>query len=200
MRLAQFCIIIYPWGVTICFQVILAKFVCQILNDHFGFNLYEEGSDDTILTNKGDWYRIMINLVSLVLTLLLALKKDIQLLQKASIAGVGFVVFNIGCIIFASLFGFTRQDDVYHPYHGIFHVDWSKVFWGELNEWRNYSYMLQGLASMIFCFVNHQLLFPLTSKLKRPNKKRYAKIINRSHITEFIAYIFLGLLAYLLLL
>jgi amino acid permease len=27
-RLSQICIIVYPWGITICFQVILAQFFC----------------------------------------------------------------------------------------------------------------------------------------------------------------------------
>ena len=42
MRFAQFCIIFYPWGITICFQVILAKFVCQLIHDNTDINLYND--------------------------------------------------------------------------------------------------------------------------------------------------------------
>lgn len=182
MRVAQFCIIIYPWGITICFQVILSRFVCQILNDNFGFALYKEGTNDTELTETGDLYRIFINIGALVLALILGMKRDIEILQKVSIIGVFIVIFNVGCIVFFSMKGFTRPDDVYYRYHGIFHIDWSQVYWGSISKWQNISFMLQGLATLIFCFVNHQLLFPLTSKLKRPSKKRFFKIIMRSHL------------------
>ena len=40
MRFSQFCLIVYPWGITICFQVILAKFVCQIGHDVLGYDFY----------------------------------------------------------------------------------------------------------------------------------------------------------------
>ena len=39
-RIAEFCLIVYPWGITICFQVILAKFSTQLLYDVFKVNLY----------------------------------------------------------------------------------------------------------------------------------------------------------------
>lgn len=199
MRLSQFCIIIYPWGITICFQVILAKFVLQLLNDNFGVKMYEDG-DDLVLTSTGNICRILINLGAMVLAILLGMKKDIEVLQKVAIVGVASVIFNIICILTTSFIGFTRSDDPFYPYHGIFYVDWSKVNWGKFEDWEDFSFMFQGLASLLFCFVNHQLLFPLTSKLKRPSKKRFAKIINRSHIALFIFYMLIGILAYLLLL
>ena len=153
-----------------------------------------------MLTRKGNEFRIFINIGAIALAILLGLKRDTEVLQKISVIGVAIVIFNVGCILFFSFVGFTRSDDPYHPYHGIFHIDWSKVFWGSLTSWKQISYMLQGLASLIFCFVNHQLLFPLTSKLKRPNEKRFRKIIYRSHLVEFVSYASVGILGYLLLL
>lgn len=41
-RLSQFCLILFPWGITICFQVILVKFVIQLLADVLDCNLYED--------------------------------------------------------------------------------------------------------------------------------------------------------------
>ena len=55
------------------------------------------------------------------------------------------------------------------------------------------------MATFIFCFVNHQLLFPLRQDLKNPTKRRLDKIFNRVHLTELICYIFVGLSGYLLL-
>jgi len=40
-RIAEFCLIVYPWGITICFQVILAKFSTQLFYDVFKVNLYD---------------------------------------------------------------------------------------------------------------------------------------------------------------
>ena len=39
-RLAQFCLIIYPFGIAVCFQVILAKFLIQLLADVLHCDLY----------------------------------------------------------------------------------------------------------------------------------------------------------------
>lgn len=40
--MAEFCLIVYPWGITVCFQVIFAKFVVQLLADTFGLAMYQE--------------------------------------------------------------------------------------------------------------------------------------------------------------
>lgn len=41
-KVAEFCLIIYPWGITVCFQVIFAKFIMQLLADNFGLDFYED--------------------------------------------------------------------------------------------------------------------------------------------------------------
>lgn len=35
------CIILYAWGITVCFQVLISKFIIQLLADTFGYNFYE---------------------------------------------------------------------------------------------------------------------------------------------------------------
>lgn len=40
-KVAEFCLIIYPWGIIICYQVIFAKFILQLLADNFNLPLYE---------------------------------------------------------------------------------------------------------------------------------------------------------------
>lgn len=44
-RISEFCLIVYPWGITICFQVILAKFSTQLLYDVFSVTLYDSSLD-----------------------------------------------------------------------------------------------------------------------------------------------------------
>lgn len=57
----------------------------------------------------------------------------------------------------------------------------------------------QGVAALIFCYVNHQLAFPLIHDLKNPTKKRMDKIFFRVHLTEILTYLLIGLAGYLLL-
>jgi amino acid permease len=40
-KVAEFCLIIYPWGIIICYQVIFAKFILQLLADNFNLPFYE---------------------------------------------------------------------------------------------------------------------------------------------------------------
>lgn len=41
-RLSQFCLVLFPWGITVCFQVILVKFSIQLLVDVLDCKLYED--------------------------------------------------------------------------------------------------------------------------------------------------------------
>lgn len=120
------------------------------------------------------------------------------MLQKIAIVGVVSVIFNISTVVIISLTGFTRPDDQVR-YRGIFHIDGSKVNWAQFDGWQSTSYLAQGMASILFCYVNHQMLFPLSMSLKRPTSQRFSKIINRVHVIEFLAYSIIGITAYLLL-
>jgi amino acid permease len=40
MRIAEIVLIVYPWALCICFQVVIAKFSVEVLTDLFGFNFY----------------------------------------------------------------------------------------------------------------------------------------------------------------
>jgi amino acid permease len=39
-KVAEFCLIIYPWGIIICYQVIFTKFILQLLADNFDLAFY----------------------------------------------------------------------------------------------------------------------------------------------------------------
>ena len=84
-------------------------------------------------------------------------------------------------------------------YEGITGTDWSNLKWAYLDGYKAYSQQVQGLASIIFCYVNHQLVFPLVFDLKNPSKRRLTKVFNRVHLTEVIAYSLVGVCGYLLL-
>lgn len=68
-----------------------------------------------------------------------------------------------------------------------------------MDGWDAFSEQMQGLASLIFCYVNHQLVFPLAFDLKNPTKRRLDKVFNRVHLIEVIVYTLVGLTGYLLL-
>ena len=40
-KVAEFCLVIEPWGSTICYQVLFPKFIIQLLYDNFGVPLYD---------------------------------------------------------------------------------------------------------------------------------------------------------------
>ncbi len=84
-------------------------------------------------------------------------------------------------------------------YQGITHLDWSTVKLFGAGGFTGFSDQIQGLASLIFCYVNHQLVFPLIHDLKNPTKKRMDKIFFRVHFTEIVSYALIGLAGYLLL-
>lgn len=95
------------------------------------------------------------------------------------------MLFNV-CVIAITMFtGFQVPNckETECDYQGITHLDWSKVRIFGVGGLEGFSDQMQGLASLIFCFVNHQLLFPLIYDLKNPTKKRMDKIFFRVHVT-----------------
>jgi len=40
-KVAELCLLAFPWGIVICYQVIFAKFILQLLADNFDFAFYE---------------------------------------------------------------------------------------------------------------------------------------------------------------
>ena len=110
MRISNVCLIIYPWGLAICFQVILAKFIVQLLNDVAGLNLYDN-RDKEIYNSTGNLARIFTNLGIIVLGLPLILRKNIGILQKLGLIGVMAILTNVIFIIITTFTGFTREVD-----------------------------------------------------------------------------------------
>ena len=40
-KVAEFCLIVFPWGNTICYEVLFTQFLMQLLADTFGVPLYD---------------------------------------------------------------------------------------------------------------------------------------------------------------
>lgn len=145
-----------------------------------------------------------ISIGAILLNLVFILKKEIGILQKVAIIGVFSVIINVAIIFVTLIFGFSTDaviDGVEQTIHydGITGIDWEHVKWMDTDGWKSFSQQVQGIASIIFCYVNHQLVFPLVFDLKNPTKKRLDKVFNRVHITEVIVYTMVGMSGYLLL-
>lgn len=143
---------------------------------------------------------------AIVINLFFILKKKIGILQKVSIIGVISVFTNILIIILTLFIGFKAaiKDEetkvvTEYVYHGVTKVPWENIKWLELDGWDAFSRQMQGLASLMFCYVNHQLVFPLVFDLTNPTKKRLDTVFNIVHLIEIIAYFLVGLAGYLLL-
>jgi amino acid permease len=138
---------------------------------------------------------------------LLILQKDISKLQKLSIIGVFAVVVNVLIILFTLITGFTLSVDggeggsaKEYVYHGLSNIAWGKMEWMGGSGWEAFSQQVQGLAALIFCFVNHQLMFPLIFDLRDPSKRRLDKVFRRVHLIETAGYFLVGMAGYLLML
>jgi len=110
MRISNFCLTIYPFGITICFQVILAKFVVQLLNDVIGLDLYEDRYAE-IYNETGNLTRIIVNLSAIIIATPLIMQKDIGVIQKLGMIGVIAVLFNILAIVITTFTGFSKKVD-----------------------------------------------------------------------------------------
>ncbi len=110
------------------------------------------------------------------------------------------MIFSV-CLMAVTMFtGFKLPNCTFDcEYHGITQLDWSKVLIFGEGGWSGFSSQMQGMAAFIFCYVNHQLLFPLIHDLNNPTKKRMDKIFFRVHLTEIASYMTVGLAGYLLL-
>jgi hypothetical protein len=59
------------------------------------------------------------------------------------------------------------KDNIDIVYHGIFKLDWKLVRWFSFGE-NALSVHPQALASVLFCYINHQLVFPTCKNMDNP--------------------------------
>ncbi len=104
-RLAEFCLVIYPFGLTVCFQVIYPKFIIQILYDMAGWHALYSEREEEVYSLAGNLCRVAINVVGILINMVFILKREISVLQKLGIAGVGLVTLNVIIIVITSITG-----------------------------------------------------------------------------------------------
>jgi amino acid permease len=181
-RVSEFCVIIYAWGITVCFQVVFAKFVVEILDQLFGLDVFEPGST-TKFNSLGNTIRLLTNAGAICVNMIFILKKDLYSLRFITILGTGAVVYNTLVIMVTAFTGFTYQKGA--EQHDVLSIvspdkDYSKLQWANFdNPWLQ----LVGFASTIFCYVNHQMIFPMSQELAKPSMRRLHKIFDRAHIS-----------------
>ena len=114
------------------------------------------------------------------------LKKDISVLHKISVVGVIAVIFNVVVMVITLFIGFSvtvndQETSTVYDYHGISTVDWGQLNW--VSGWETSVKQIQALASMVFSYLGHHLVFPLLKTLRNPIKRRIDTIFRRVLIT-----------------
>ena len=191
-RVSEFCIIIYSWGITICFQVIFAKFVVEAANEIFGVDVYANPITHE-LNHTGNTIRLVSNALNISINMIFILKKDLYSLRFITLLGTFFVFYNAFVILITAFTGFELHDGTHIP--PITKKDYSGL---RMFNFDQPLQLMAAVANTVFCFVNHQMIFPLAHELKRPSLIRLKRIFNRAHFFESSVYLTVVLFGYLL--
>ena len=106
-----------------------------------GFDFYDDRDSEEYSTKgKNNHYignvtRILLNLFVIVTDFLFIVQRDLGVVQKLTKVGVSIVTYNTLIVFLLLLFGFTRNVEPKLVYHGLFHLDWSKVSWVTFTGW-----------------------------------------------------------------
>lgn len=198
-RFAEFCVVIYPWGITICFQVVFSKLFLELLKEAFHVKFSTAGNEELV--------RKLVVGVSILVNLIFIFKKDLSALRYTTLLGTCSVFYCIVAVLLTAFVGGNARNqagEVAIP--SLFssaEQRWNNMKWFNFDNLPNAAnhIILQFavIATVIFCYVNHQMLFPLMSHLKRPSFPRLFKIIRRVHVGEIIFYLLISYSGYLFL-
>ena len=110
-KVAQFCLIGFPWGISTCYQVLISQFFIQLLADNFDLDLYdgENGRETDTYSETGYWVMIAVTVGGIIINLFFILKKELGALLTISIIGVMVVILNVLIIVITFLTGFTLK-------------------------------------------------------------------------------------------
>lgn len=135
MRYAEAVLILFPWGFSICLQVIFAKFVCQILSDVLGMPLYLDREREIynafgiFWVYLGNTVRVVVSVLTIVFNLKNFFKTDLgEMLHSLGKFSVTGVVICMSFIVLTAISGFTKTvsgEEV--EYRSIFTMDYSNV-------------------------------------------------------------------------
>ena len=180
-RVSEFCVIVYAWGITVCFQVVFAKFVVEILEQIFDLDVFEPGST-TAFNSTGNLIRLLTNAGAILVNMIFIFKKDLYSLRFITIIGTMAVAYNSLVILVTALTGFDYdKGTTQYKVPSIFSSEKDYALLRLVN-FDNPWLQLVGFASTIFCYVNHQMIFPMSQELANPTPKRLHKIFTRAHL------------------
>lgn len=150
------------------------------------------------LSIAGETIRVIVNVIIICADFALIQLKDMRIIQRLAVIGVCSVIYNAITIFVLMFVGFTHKGDHNVDYDGILQLDWALVKWA-LFERGWFSMHTQAVASILFCYINHQLVFPTCKNMENPTNSRLRSCFLRSNVNELIVYIIIGLSGYLLL-
>ena len=147
-----------------------------------------------MFNETGNIIRLVANTVNILLNLIFILKKNLYSLRFITLLGTLFVFYNAAVIVVTAFTGFTYKEKVFPSI--VERENWDLL---QLFNFNRPLRQMSGIATTIFCFVNHQMIFPLAHELKRPSQIRLRRIFNRAHLFESIVYMIVVIFGYLLL-
>lgn len=150
------------------------------------------------LVITGETTRVILNVGIICAEFGLIQLKDMRIIQRLAVIGVCSVIYNAVTIFVLLFTGFTHEGNPDVHYESILKLDWSIVEWALFKKgW--FSMHTQAVASILFCYINHQLVFPTCKNMENPTDSRLKACFLRSNVNELVVYVIIGLAGYLLL-
>ena len=78
-------------------------------------------------------------------------------------------------------------------------MDTSSIKWVNLEGYDSLPTHMQAFASILFCYVNHQLVFPSCRNLQQPTSRRLDRLFLSANGGELLIYMLIGVSGYALL-
>lgn len=95
--------------------------------------------------------------------------KNLRIIQRIVTIGVLSITYSAVTIFILLFVGFTHHGTPKIHYNNIFYLDWSTVDWVVFGK-KAFSLHSQALTSILFCYINHQLVFPTCKNIDKPSR------------------------------
>jgi len=157
-------------GVIVGYQKFIYEFAIDILNYIFELNKHD------VDLKMIQLYIILVCFIAIQIPL--TSMKKISVLQYASITGSFAMIYSIVCICIKMPSNFEKNNNADNPL--------------VLFEEPSLKYLVS-ISVFLFGFSSHNGIFQIYVELKKPSKKRYAKVLKRSFMLEVILYLLISL-------
>ena len=185
---------LYSWGIIIAYEIILNSLLGRIVYTFFEKNKYENFNT----YEKEKWGKIKIKVIVTVainaILFPLCLVKDIGKMKFFSYFCIVALAYTIIVLVIECPFFWKHYlKHVYVKNDKSTHANWydiSKSFNSDL-------VFFTGLATIIFCFANHQGALPVYRTLNTNDEKVMNKVFSRSIIFTLLIYFILYISSFL---